>query len=300
LETLESLSDRIDTTEEIGAIVSTMKSLSAASIRQYERAMGALVDYHRTIELGLQVVLGQGRARLVGGGKDDGRLAAVVFGSDRGLCGRFNERVTARLEEALAADEGGAGRARPLVLVVGLRAAARLEATGRSPDAVHPLPGAVGGLTRTARTILVELDRWRAEEGVGRVIVAHNRRAEGATAETVVDQLLPLPPAFTSELAGRPWPTRQLPAFRMDAGALFSWLVREHLLVSLFRAGAESLASEHASRLAAMNGAERNIAERLEELTADYRRKRQEAITTELLDIVTGVEAMRRRSEPQR
>jgi F-type H+-transporting ATPase subunit gamma len=83
---------------------------------------------------------------------------------------------------------------------------------------------------------------------------------------------------------------------RMAPEALFSRLIREHLLVSLFRAGAESLASEHAARLAAMKGAERNIEERLEDLSAAHRRQRQEAITTELMDIVTGVEAMRARA----
>ena len=80
--------------------------------------------------------------------------------------------------------------------------------------------------------------------------------------------------------------------FTMDADQLFSALVRQYLFVSLFRACAESLASENASRLAAMRGAERNIGERITELTGQFHQVRQMAITEELLDIAGGFEAM--------
>ena len=79
--------------------------------------------------------------------------------------------------------------------------------------------------------------------------------------------------------------------FTMDPAALFAALARQHLFVTLYRATAESLASEHASRLVAMQTAEKNIEEHLTETTAAYRRKRQEAITSELLEIVAGFEA---------
>jgi F-type H+-transporting ATPase subunit gamma len=78
----------------------------------------------------------------------------------------------------------------------------------------------------------------------------------------------------------------------MDRERLFSALIHQYLFVSLSQALAESLASEHASRLAAMQHAERHIQERLEELRAQFRQQRQLAITTELLDIVAGFEAL--------
>jgi F-type H+-transporting ATPase subunit gamma len=83
-----------------------------------------------------------------------------------------------------------------------------------------------------------------------------------------------------------------LPLFSMDRDQLFSALIRQYLFVSLFRACAESLASENASRLAAMQGAERNIEERLEELQTQFHQQRQMTITEELLDIVAGFEAL--------
>jgi F-type H+-transporting ATPase subunit gamma len=85
----------------------------------------------------------------------------------------------------------------------------------------------------------------------------------------------------------------------MDWDLLFSMLIRQYLFVSLFRALAESLASENASRLAAMQGAEKNIEERLAALTLDFYQKRQMSITEELLDIVSGFEALEQDEEEQ-
>jgi F-type H+-transporting ATPase subunit gamma len=78
----------------------------------------------------------------------------------------------------------------------------------------------------------------------------------------------------------------------MDPDALFSALVREYLFASLFRAMVDSLAAENASRLAAMQGAERNISDQLDALQSRYHQQRQMTITEELLDIVSGFEAL--------
>lgn len=292
METLELLATRIETTGEIQSIVRTMKSLSAVSIRQYERAVEALHRYEQTIEHGLQAVLRQGAGRTGIGPAHDGRTAALVFGSDRGLCGRFNEAISEFADRRLDRLVPGS-RARPLVLVVGGRAAARLDAAGRPPDAVLDLPGSVSGLVRTAQAVLIQFDAWRASEGVTRLRVYFNRRTEEARAQPTARQIAPLSAAYLEDLATRPWPSRGLPLFTMAEQDLFSWLLRQHLFVSIYRAGAESLASEHASRLTAMQAAERNIEEQLDELAGAYRRKRQDAITAELLDIVSGFEAMR-------
>jgi F-type H+-transporting ATPase subunit gamma len=87
----------------------------------------------------------------------------------------------------------------------------------------------------------------------------------------------------------------------MEWDDLFAALVRQYLFVSLYRAFAESLAGEHASRLAAMQRAETNVEERLDMLEQTYHRRRQRAITEEVLDITAGFEALRtdtRRERP--
>lgn len=79
----------------------------------------------------------------------------------------------------------------------------------------------------------------------------------------------------------------------MDEAQLFQALIHEYLFVSLFRAFAESLASENASRLASMQVAERNIEDRLRALSSESRQLRQDAMTAELLDVIASFEALR-------
>ena len=74
-----------------------------------------------------------------------------------------------------------------------------------------------------------------------------------------------------------------------------SALIREYLFISLFRACAESLASENASRLAAMQRAEKNIGELLETLHGNYHRLRQSGIDEELFDVISGYEALEKK-----
>ena len=81
--------------------------------------------------------------------------------------------------------------------------------------------------------------------------------------------------------------------FTMEAERLFPAVIRQYLFSAVYRAAAESLASEHASRLASMQAAVRNIEEHLEELRGEFRHLRQATITEEMLDIVTGFEESR-------
>jgi F-type H+-transporting ATPase subunit gamma len=291
MQTLEALSRRIETTDDLRAIVRTMKSLSAVSIRQYESAVAALRDYSRTVELALQALL-RDRPAVVGApAPASGPAAVVVFGSDHGLCGRFNDEV-ARFAHARLRELDAAG-VRRQCLAVGARAEARLAALGEVVGEGLFLPGSVSGLAALAQAVLVQIDAWGAVEGLGRVLLIHHRRTSEAVAVPHMRQLLPLSPERLRNLAARPWPSRRLPMSTMDAERLFPAVIRQYLFSSVYRAAAESLASEHASRLASMQAAERNIEEHLEEQQAEFRRRRQETITEELLDIVTGFAASR-------
>ena len=93
-------------------------------------------------------------------------------------------------------------------------------------------------------------------------------------------------------LAKLPWPTKQLPEIMGESATTLRVLVREYLFISLFRACAESLASENASRLAAMQRADKNIDELLETLHGTFHRLRQSSIDEELFDVISGVEAL--------
>jgi F-type H+-transporting ATPase subunit gamma len=291
MQTLESIRRKIGSAQDLHSIVKTMKALAAVSIRQYEKAVESLVEFHRTTELGLHVVLSEGGdlnipTELV----HTGPVGAVVFGSDQGMVGQFNEQVASFTTQTL--QTLGADLADLRIMAVGLRVVPRLEEAGLTVEHTLPLPGAVTGISRMAHQLLLAIDEWRIQSGVERVFVFHNRAAAGASYRSLVVRLLPLELERLKNIETKGWPSRTLPIYTMDREPLLSALIHQHLFVVLCRACAESLASENAARLAAMHSAEKNIDERMGQLTMLYHGQRQNSITSELLDIVSGFEVL--------
>jgi len=145
-----------------------------------------------------------------------GTVDAVVFGSDQGMVGQFNEVV---VESVIKGQAGAAARHR--IWAIGERAYARLSA--------------------------------------GELLLYYNRPLAGAAYAAVGQRVLPLDAAWSRRLLDTPWPTHNLPEVIGHGTTTLRALIREYLFISLFRACAESLASENASRLAAMERADRNI-----------------------------------------
>jgi F-type H+-transporting ATPase subunit gamma len=126
------------------------------------------------------------------------------------------------------------------------------------------------------------------------VYVFHNRPLSGSLYEPVSQRLLPLDAQWQQGLASVHWPTKNLPQIMCSGTGTLRALIREYLFISLFRACAESLASENASRLAAMQRADKNIDELLENLHDTFHRVRQNGIDEELFDVISGFEALTR------
>jgi len=291
MQSLESLKRKIGNAEDLESVVRTMKTLAAVSIRQYETAVESLSDYYATIEDGLRMVLWQSpevpRARPPETG---GRTGAILFGSDQGMCGQFNEQVVNHaLERMPRADDTDNSWA---FLAVGVRAASRLEDAGYTVDHDLSVPGSSTGITSRVYDLLRTIDDWRSQRDLSRIVLFYNRRHTASSYVPHHWQLLPVDVRRFESLKQRRWQSRTLPTFTMERGQLFSVLIHQYLFVSLFRACAESLSSENASRIASMQAAERNIDARLVELRTDYNQLRQTSITEELLDVVTGFEAL--------
>ncbi len=291
METLESLKKRIKTTEDLKSVVKTMKALAAVNIRQYEEAVASLSEYHRTIDLGLQVVLRSGAghaviARLA----PKKRLGIAVLGSDQGMCGQLNDQIVAHAIETVNAI--GVPREHRTLVAVGTRAAAGLEDAGFTVSETLPVPSSPAAMTTMVQEVLVGIEAWQAPRGIDQIMLVYHQFRSGANTRPHSQKLLPVDQEWLHDLKQKKWASRCLPAFTMAAKPLFSALIRQYLFVSIYRAFAESLASENANRLASMQGAERNIGEQLEALQADFHRQRQMTITEELLDIVSGFEAL--------
>lgn len=289
METVEAVKSRIRTTEDLQSVVKTMKALAAVNIRHYEKAAESLTDYSRTIELGLQAVL-RDRSGSAFQTREAPmlRVGVIVFGSDQGMCGQLNDRVVERMREECRRLD-----VQPdAVLAIGVRVAGRLEDAGHPAERTLPVPGSTSAIGWSVQEILLHIDAWHAERGIDTVLLAFCRHESGASYRPEIKKLLPVDRRWLADLEQSPWPTRMLPMFTMDRDELFSALIRQYLFVSIHRALAESLASENASRLVSMQNAERNIAESLDELTSTFHRQRQMSVTEELLDIVSGFEAL--------
>ena len=289
-DTTVSLRRKIGTAGDLQSVVRTMKAVAASSLGQYESAVHALSDYYRAVQLGLVVCLREVERPVAlahAQRRETGPIAAVVFGSDQGLVGQFNEVMADFVVKTLEDLQG-----QKTVWTVGERIRSRLTETDLVLGNSFVLPGSIGAITPLVGQILIEIEALREKGEIAQVYVFHHSPHAGAIYSPACQRLLPLDEVWRHELTAMAWPTQILPEVMNGGTATLLAFVREYLFVSLFRACAESLSSENASRLAAMQRAEKNIDELLEDLNRSFHRLRQSGIDEELFDVISGFEAL--------
>jgi len=201
--------------------------------------------------------------------------------------GQFNDVVADYAVKTLAALPG-----KPQVWAVGERVHARLADAGLPLMGLFTVPNSVKAITPLVGQILLESESRRSGREVSELHLFHNRPASGAIYAPVAQRLLPLDDDWRRKLAALPWPSKDLPEVIGGGTATLRTFIRGYLFVSLFRACAESLASENASRLAAMQRADKNIDDLLENLHGTFHQLRQSGIDEELFDVISGFEAL--------
>lgn len=287
---------KLKSADDLHTVVRTMKSLAAVSIRQYEEASRSLEEYFQSIEMGLRAAL---RTHpLVGHRKNPQKTLIIVFGSDQGMAGRFNEAIVENIQGFLAQREDG--REHLLIWVIGLKAHGLMEDACGEVERFLQLPSSAEGISSRVQELLLHLADARETRGELRLILFHNKPAGGSSYRQNQVNLLPPDRAWLNDLGGRQWPSRQIPLAPPPWEELFSALIGEYLFVALFRAFAASMAAENAARLASMQRAEKNIEETQEELTRKFHTMRQNAISEELFDVISGFEALTTREEEPR
>ena len=290
-DTLASLRHKLASAHKLGSVVRAMKAVAATSIVQYEAAVTALADYARCVELGLSLCLQEGPLDGMSapppGSVRNRPVGALIFGSDQGLVGRFNELIANFALQALQPLTGP-----KTVWIVGERVGTHLEAANVSIRRRYALPGSVAAITSLVGEIQLELEAYTAGAPTAAVHVFHNRPVSAARYEAITERLLPLDYSWRRRLARIPWPRAR--GAEVLGGALTSFpaLVHEHLFICLYKACAESLASENASRLEAMQRAEKNIENISASLHRSLNRQRQGTIDAELFDVVSGFNAL--------
>jgi F-type H+-transporting ATPase subunit gamma len=308
-ETPERLTHQIAVAGELHSVVRTMKALAAANIGQYEQAVRSLQEYDGSVQLGLAECIRElpgfagasvGSGGSVGsaasaasavGSPRGGSCGLVIFGSDQGLVGQFNTMLLEFVRRRLPSLAE-----RKSCWLIGERLYSEWEIPEIQVNGHYTVPLAVSGITPLIRDLLRGIDRQRVSGAAGDVYVVHQRPVGQSRYEPVMQQLLPLSGAWAEALSTLRWPGGRRPELIGGAALNGPRLIREYLFVSFYKACAESLASENAARLAAMQHAEKNIDEMQDQLIHTYQRLRQEAIDEELFDVVFGSEALQKGS----
>lgn len=287
-QTLETLARRTTSMQGIRSVVHTMKTLSVINSAPYEHAARAIEAYHDTVLEGLHAFVSQS-GPVSAAPMDNAARVIVVFGSDHGLCGNYNEALAGHVAPHARTDA-------TTILCIGAQMADALADQGLDVSKTFFPPASVDGIGRLANLLTQKLDDIRRDSSPREVSVslAYFARVEGGTQAPRIVALLPLDPALVQDLQAKPWGSRSLPYFSMQPDDLFMALVRGHLFASLFRAAAEALVTENAARLALMQQAEQSVDDRLDTLKSDTRTLRQSEITTELLDVIIGFEALKK------
>ena len=298
-DTLASLRRKIEGGGKVKSVVRTMKAMAASSINQYEAAVRALGDYERTVALGLTACLRQAGPMVATNLSlpKPGLVGAIVFGSDQGLVGQFNDVMADFVVQTLAKLPG-----EKKVWIVGERLHARLSDGALPLVALYAVPNSVTAITPLVGRIQIDCETHSSREehacddqyndACVQIFVFHHRPQSGAQYRPVCQRLLPLDAQWQQNIAATSWPTSILPEAMGPDNETLRALIREYLFILLFKACAESLSSENASRLAAMQRAEKNIDALSIQLNRTFYRLRQGAIDEELFDVITGFNAL--------
>ena len=292
MDNLENLHNKVQGARDLKSVVKSMKAMAASNITQFEAAANSLGDYYRTVALGIIAYLKSENIKTIVENRDrkkfgEKRVFAIVFGSDQGLVGQFNDNLSAFVTLSLKKFPG-----KKEVWVIGERVQLLLQDEGHRITNTFPVPTAVGAITDLVNQILIRSEEINEKTGREAFYIFHNEPKPGSGYRPVMHQFLPLDEKWENTLRELRWPTKLPPQVAGGARPTLLALISEYLFVSLFKACAESLASENASRLEAMQRAEKNIEDILGELEMKIQGLRQRSIDEELFDVISGFEAL--------
>lgn len=290
METLETLKEKIESAQELGSVVRTMKAIAASGISQYEASVESLKDYLYTIELGMLAYLKNNSAEPFSvepiSEQKKQSICFIVLGSDQGMVGQFNESIKSFMDHH---------QPNPKIKIwtIGERIKNLLEDSGLNVENFYSVPNSLSAITSLVGDILIKIEEERVNGNLHEVYLFHNKPEKGVGYTSVSQRLLPLDHQWRKNMEDKHWPSEQFPQVIGNDENMLRSLLKEYLFVSVFKACAESLTSENESRLEAMQRAEKNIDEITIDLNSRYHHLRQSSIDEELFDVISGFETLK-------
>jgi F-type H+-transporting ATPase subunit gamma len=292
MDTLENLHTKSQAAKDLKSVVKSMKAMAASNISQYEAASNSLGDYYRTVALGISAFLKAENIDSIMEKKAlekyrDKTICIIVFGSDQGLVGRFNDSISEFVFRNLNSIPG-----KKEIWAIGERVQLLLSDAGYAVTNFFPVPNAVTAITSLVNQILNRSEQRHKNQDTDEFYIFHNQPKPGSGYQAVMQKFLPLDEKWKKTIEEFQWPTKLPPQVAGGPKPTLLALISEYLFVSLYKACAESLSSENASRLEAMQRAEKNIEEIISELGVRIQGLRQSTIDEELFDVISGFEAI--------
>lgn len=288
---LKSLKVRIASVKSTQKITKAMKMVAAAKLRRAQEAAEAARPYAQRMEavlasVGARVTIGPETPRLLAGTGADQRHLLVVASSERGLAGGFNTNIV-RAARRHADDLLAQGKDVRFYLV-GRKARAPLARLYR--DRIGPYQDISGikamGFANAQPIAADIIQRFEAGEfDVATLFYARFRSV--LSQEPVAQQLIPVPLPESGDAPGT-----SIVEYEPSEEAILAELLPRNVAIQMFRALLENAASEQGARMTAMESATKNAGEVIKKLTLTYNRTRQAAITKELIEIISGAEAL--------
>ncbi len=291
---LKALRIRINSVTSTQKITKAMKMVAASKLRRAQERTEAARPYAERMErmvgaIAETVAGAENAPRLLVGTGDAGTHLLVVTTSDRGLCGGFNGAIARVARDRIAGLGEGGETVKLLCLGRKGRDLLRRGYGDRIVDTIDDIDK--GGLVFAKAVAIAERIVAMFDAGeFDRCTIVYSRFKSVINQEAVTQRLIPLDaPDKGGEAGAGP---RAIHEFEPDEQENLAELLPRNLAVQVYRALLESSAGEQAARMTAMDNATRNAGDMIDKLTLHYNRSRQAAITNELIEIVTGAEAV--------
>jgi F-type H+-transporting ATPase subunit gamma len=293
---LKDLKVRIASVKSTQKITSAMKMVAAAKLRRAQESAEAARPYAERMERMLSSVAGSvagadgAPPMLVGTGSQDTHLL-LVCSADRGLCGGFNGSIV-RQARKMARELSAEGKTVKM-LFVGRKAhdVMKREFANNTVDAISGLGGKKGITYGEAADVAKQVTAMFEAGEFDVCTIIFNQFQSAMTQIITAQQLIPFSPPESEdgEAASGAQPVFE---YEPDEDEIIAELLPTNMGVQIFQALLENSASEHGARMTAMDNATRNAGEMIDDLTLLYNRSRQAIITNELIEIISGAEAL--------
>lgn len=296
METLNSLKKTLDTSKSIKQVVSTMKALSAANIKKYEKMVKILYAYRSNIEMGIQAMMIFGKNLKISDieyiKKTGNKNLSIVFGSNQGLCGRFNDRIKNFVLNDIHDISNNQ------IVVIGERLLNLMEITELNIIKSIYLPNSIENSASTIYEVLQIIDEKLKNEEINNVFLYYTMSDDTVNGTPTKTRLIPIDKKLLENAKNKVWPTNNLPYWQIKNEVLIADLLKQYIFTILNSALVNSITSEQKNRLITLQSAETNINELIRNKNLEYNQKRQSTITSELLDVVVGYQVSKKRNQP--